>query len=101
MNYTEEEVRNEALAELAASPNGCLTTTQLIELLSDRLKPTGHDAEIAYGRSDTYFSQKVRNLVSHRDQGTGLSSRGLATYDASDESWTITDKGRNYLQQAA
>lgn len=94
MAYTESQVRTEALTELASSKNGRLTTTELIDLLEGRLNPTGHDAEILDGRGDTYFSQKVRNLVSHRDQGTGLVARGLAIYNADDESWTITDKGR-------
>ena len=94
MTYSENEIREEALRELANSRTGKLTTPQLIELLEDRLRPTGKDAEIADGRSDTYFSQKVRNLVSHRNQGTGLSANGLAVYEADDESWTITTTGR-------
>ena len=96
MDYNEEEIRNEALHELSISKNGTLTTTQLIERLESRLQPSGHDADILDQRSDTYFSQKVRNLVSHRDQNTGLSSRGLALYSSDNESWTITDAGRQY-----
>lgn len=94
MSYTESEVRNELLKELAASKTGKLSISELIERLEDRLNPTGKDAMIADGRSDTYFSQKVRNTVSHRDQGTGLSTRGLAIYDPEGESWEITDLGR-------
>jgi hypothetical protein len=94
MPYTEDQIRTEALRELANSPNGRLTTSQLIELLELRLHPQGNDAEILDGRSDTYFSQKVRNLVSHRDQGTGLQTRGLATYDPNTEGWDITVTGR-------
>ena len=97
MSITESEVRNEALVELAGSANGTLTTSELIEVLEARLRPTGKDAELARERSDTYFSQKVRNLVSHRDQSTGLESRGLASYDAEHESWTITDEGREKI----
>ena len=63
------------------------------------MAPTGKDAEMAEGRGDTYFSQKVRNLVSHRDQQTGLSSQGLAVYEADDESWTITADGRALVTQ--
>lgn len=100
MLYNEEQIRNEALKELAASPTGTLTTTDLITLLEERLSPTGKDAEIAYGRSDTYFSQKVRNLVSHRNQATGLASRGLAHYDHDNESWTITSSGRGLTTAA-
>jgi hypothetical protein len=94
MSITEAEIRAAALAELAKSPSGRLTTSQLIDRLIDRMSPTGHDAEVAANRSDTYFSQKVRNLVSHRDVGTGLQARGLAVYNSEDESWIITDDGR-------
>lgn len=97
MTYTEAQIRIEALVELANSKNGVLTTSQLIELLESRLKPTGKDADIADGRGDTYFSQKVRNLVSHRDQGPGLERNGFAMYDANEESWTITDEGRDQV----
>lgn len=101
MVYSEAEIRIEALRELARAPNGQLTTTQLIEKLENRLNPTGKDAEIADGRGDTYFSQKVRNLVSHRNQGTGLVARELASYDADTESWTISDLGRQDPEIAA
>lgn len=101
MVYSEAEIRIEALRELAGAPDGQLTTTELIEKLENRLNPTGKDAEIADGRGDTYFSQKVRNLVSHRNQGTGLVARELARYDADTESWTISDLGRQYPDKAA
>ncbi|MGR3476497.1 MULTISPECIES: hypothetical protein [unclassified Sulfitobacter] len=97
MIYSESQIRTEALKELNNSASGTLTTSQLIELLENRLKPTGKDAEIADGRGDTYFSQKVRNLVSHRDQGPGLARLGYATYDADEESWTITQSGRDQV----
>jgi hypothetical protein len=96
MSYTEEQVRNEAMRELLHSPGGRLSTTQLIDRLSARLPIEGKDAQIAHGRSDTYFSQKVRNLVSHRSQSTGLQARGLADYDANDETWTLTRQGRSH-----
>lgn len=95
MQYSESQIRVEALVELNKAANGTLTTTQLIHQLEDRLKPTGKDAEIVDGRGDTYFSQKVRNLVSHRDQGPGLSTNKFADYDAVNESWTITQRGRD------
>lgn len=101
MVYPESQIRVEALRELAKAPKGTLTTSQLIKRLETRLQPTGKDAEIADGRDDTYFSQKVRNLVSHRDQGTGLVARKLADYDSDSESWTITDLGRENPENAA
>lgn len=99
MVYTEADIRRAALKELVAAPGCTLTTSKLIEKLTLRLGPTGRDAEIAYGRSDTYFSQKVRNLVSHRNQGTGLQARGLADYDSQRESWTLTRLGRSVAAQ--
>ena len=96
MSYTEAMVRKEALKELLQSPGQTLTTSQLISKLSKKLSPTGKDADIATNRSDTYFSQKVRNLVSHRNQSTGLQARDLADYDAATESWTLTKSGRRF-----
>ena len=96
MRYTEEQVRNEAMKELIQAPGGHLSTSQLIDRLSARLPLVDKDAEIAHGRSDTYFSQKVRNLVSHRNQTTGLQARGYADYSSDDESWTLTKVGRSH-----
>ena len=96
MSYKEEVIRNEAMKELLKAPGQTLTTSQLILKLTKRLGPVGRDSEIAINRSDTYFSQKVRNLVSHRNQSTGLQSRGLADYDALGESWTLTKAGRSH-----
>ncbi len=96
MTYTEAEIRDETCRELMRVPRQTLSTSQLIQRLSKRLKPTGKDAQFAKNRSDTYFSQKVRNLVSHRNQSTGLAARGIADYDKPSESWTLTKTGRSY-----
>ena len=73
-----------------------ITTSRLKSLLVDLLKPTGKDAEIARNRSDTYFEQKVRNLVSHRT----LQRRGYAEYGrrGNDGIHTITEVGRAFLK---
>lgn len=94
MPITESEIRVAAIRELATTRSGRLTTTELIERLTDTMKPVGHDMDILEGRSDTVFSQKVRNLVSHRNQASGLQGQDLANYDADTESWTITNAGR-------
>lgn len=99
MPYTEAEIRQEILNELAATKSGTLTISELIERLEGRLSPAGHDAEILDDRSDTVFSQKVRNTVSHRAANTSLESKGLAIYDPEAETWTITDAGRNLAKQ--
>lgn len=96
MLYKESQIRDAAMKALLAAQGQTLTTSNLIKSLSRSLSPTGRDAEIAQNRSDTYFSQKVRNLVSHRNQSTGLQARGLADYDAPSESWTLTKSGRHY-----
>jgi hypothetical protein len=96
MPYKEEQVRIEAMKQLLHAPGCRLSTSQLIDRLSAKLPLSGTDAQIAYKRSDTYFSQKVRNLVSHRNQSTGLQARGLADYDGACESWTLTKQGRSH-----
>jgi len=73
-----------------------ITTSRLKSLLVDLLRPTGKDAEIAKNRSDTYFEQKVRNLVSHRT----LQGRGYAEYRkvGRDGVHTVTEAGRAFLR---
>lgn len=71
-----------------------MTTTDLIAALDKQFEPTGEDAEILEGRSDTRFSQKVRNLVSHRGYPNGLETHGYAVYDKGRSGWTITLAGR-------
>lgn len=84
----------------AARDNGGeITMTQLIEVLEEEFEPGGTDAEILDGRRDTHFSQKVRNLISHRDTGTSMFTKGYATYHAPSESITITDAGKGFLDQ--
>ncbi|HEY3918448.1 MAG TPA: hypothetical protein VGL83_11680 [Stellaceae bacterium] len=51
---------------LDSSPNGEMLTTNIILALSARFRPEGEDNEILAKRSDTKFSQKVRNLKSHK-----------------------------------
>ena len=41
--------------------------SELIDELIMRMRPDGHDQEILKDRKDTYFSQKVRNLRSHKN----------------------------------
>lgn len=63
--YSEEDLIIPALFELYFTSNG-MTTSMLIKALTESLKPEGTDAEILFGRNDTRFSQKVRNLISHK-----------------------------------
>ena len=87
-----------ALRAAAERPNGEITTTELIGALEDEFQPEGTDAQTLDGRNDTYFSQKVRNLISHRASSTSMFARGYAIYDGASESFRITDVGRHFLE---
>ncbi len=63
--YTEEELIDPSLFEIYKR-GGKITTSDLIKSLTKELNPQGEDSEILFGRKDTRFSQKVRNLVSHK-----------------------------------
>lgn len=63
--FTEEDLINPALYEIYIG-GGQLTTSELIHALTNTLKPQGEDAEKLFGRNDSRFSQKVRNLISHK-----------------------------------
>lgn len=85
--------------EATADAGGTLTTSALISALEVRFQPDGQDGEILSGRSDTYFSQKVRNLISHRETSTSMFSKGYATYHPASESISITGTGHTFLAQ--
>ncbi len=89
---TESELVLPSLYLMTLKPNGCISTTELIQLLTKILKPQGIDAQILNKRNDTYFSQKVRNLKSHDT----LEKLGYAEY--SNSQYSITDKGRELVK---
>lgn len=90
--YTENDLVLPALHFMEQN-GGTITTANLIPRMESYLKPTGIDAEKLENRNDTHLSQKVRNLKCH-DKLTNL---GFATYDYESGLWSITDKGRKYL----
>ncbi len=73
--------------------DGAVSTSDLIKELTAVFNPSGEDAEILKNRRDTKFSQKVRNLKSHRD------SNGMGVYTNINASgkYTLTDEGKKYL----
>lgn len=73
--------------------DGATTTSNLIKELTAVFNPTGEDAEILANRKDTKFSQKVRNLKSHR------SSNSMDIYTSLDSKgrYVLTDAGEKYL----
>lgn len=70
---------------------GRMRISQLIMEIERRFPPTGQDAEILENRSDTYFSQKIRNLVSHRDPATDI-IHGVLKYS------TINDERDGFVE---
>jgi hypothetical protein len=75
--------------------DGKIYTSNLIVILRKKLKPKGKDLRILANRSDDHFSQKVRNLISHR------TLKNYANYTAGknrDGLLVITASGRNYIK---
>jgi hypothetical protein len=95
---TEAQLRIPALQLLANSRSGFMPTSSLIVELTEMFKPEGKDAQIIPGRSDTYFSQKVRNMISHRQSAHSLQRRGWAVYRKEREGMEITETGLAYLR---
>ena len=94
----EDELVVPTLEYLAKQPEGFAVTSDIISHLESIFQPSGEDAEIIEGRSDTKFSQKVRNLISHRNSPNSFVSNGYAEYDTIRHGLIITDAGRTHLQ---
>lgn len=88
---TESQLVLPALYLLSKSENGFVSTSDLITKLTEVMNPIGMDAEILSGRTDTYFSQKVRNLKSHDT----LQRQGYATNV--NDGFEITEHGAAYV----
>lgn len=72
---------------------GRIDTSELIKLLTSLMKPVGQDVEILENRKDTHFSQKVRNLKSHKT----LLKNGFATH--SQDGFIITQTGEEFVKK--
>lgn len=83
---------------LANSPNGFLETSELISELEALFKPDGKDAEVIEGRNDTHFSQKVRNVVSHRESSKNPIAKGWIDYHPKAKGLKITKAGMAVLE---
>ena len=68
-----------------------VTTSYLIEELTQLLQPSGEDIVILENRKDTKFSQKVRNLKSHK------TLKNLGYVKHTDDGFKITEQGKNFL----
>lgn len=87
------------LKMLIEQPDGFLKTADIISALEDYFPLSPEDAEILAGRSDTRFSQIVRNVVSHRTTSTNLIGAGLADYDKGKRGLRITKLGSDWLTE--
>lgn len=95
---TESELTLPSIRILEESNKSWTTTSELIRRLAELFRPTGQDAAILAGRSDTYFSQKVRNLISHKDQPSSFIRQGLAEYSREEGGLRITGLGRKLVR---
>lgn len=92
-NYREAELYVPAMRLLYEAPQQKMTTSELIAGMEEELKPTGTDAELLDGRNDSHFSQKVRNIVSHKGSPNNPIQRGFVQYLSDEKSLALTDKG--------
>ncbi len=93
---SERELVVPTLRLLDDSHSGWMSTSDLIAGMTKLFLPSGQDAEILEGRSDTYFSQKVRNMISHRGQPSSFIGKGLAYYK--ERGLQISDEGRSVVR---
>ena len=96
--YSEKDLILPALKiiyETSQNGNDGITITELVERLRKILKPVGEDLSMLQGRKDDKFSQKVRNLISHKT---------ISKYINKEEKnkntkITITEEGFDYLNK--
>jgi hypothetical protein len=74
------------------APNGEMLTADIIAALVQQFEPEGEDNVILEKRSDTKFTQKVRNLKSHET----LLKAGLAVHIY--RGFKITTAGRKLVE---
>ena len=91
-NFTESELIPAALKIILDKPNGIATKDLIIEL-RNLMNPSGEDLEILSNRNDDKFSQKVRNIKSHKT----LENKGYAKFY--DDKFFITEKGIKFLNE--
>jgi hypothetical protein len=93
---SERELVVPTLRLLDDADRGWMAASDIITRLTELFVPSGQDAAILDGREDTYLSQKVRNMVSHRDQPSSFIHWGLAHYER--DGLRISDPGRSTVR---
>ena len=85
-----------ALLVMATRDGGFITTTELIVELPKYIAIPDEHSDMLRNRSDSKFSQLVRNLKSHRNSYTNFIFRGYA--ESILGGFLITERGREFLQ---
>lgn len=100
MIYTESDLTMPVLIYISSKKEG-ITTSELIKYLSETLKPAGKDLKILKNRKDNHFSQKVRNIVSHKKTKKGIFFRKFAKYKKINGNglFKITPCGLKYIEK--
>lgn len=93
---SERELVVPTLRLLDDGDRGWMATSDIIAHLTELFAPSGQDAEILEGRDDTYISQKVRNVISHRHRPSSFICRGLAHYER--HGLRISNQGRSTVR---
>ena len=93
---SERELVVPTLRLLDDGNRGWMATSDIIAHLTERFAPSGQDAAIPEGQGDTHFSQKVRNMIAHRDQPSNFIHRGLAHYER--HGLRISEQGRSTVR---
>lgn len=94
----ERDLAIPALKAAANKPDGYISTADLISELERIFKPQGLDANTLSGRQDSYFSQIVRNLISHRKTPNSIFAKGYAEYFDDKKGIKITERGQAFLK---
>ena len=85
-----------ALLLMALRQDGIITTTSLIKELPNYIQIPQEELVILQGRKDSKFSQRVRNLKSHKTATTNFIAQGFA--EDMRGGFRITDKGRLFVK---
>lgn len=88
--YSEDDLIEPSLKIISENQFG-ISTSDLILRLREVLKPSGEDLSKLVNRNDDKFSQKVRNLRSHKT----LESKGYVTIK--DGNFYITKAGKEFI----
>lgn len=88
---SEKDLILPSLYLLSQETNKKLSTTDLRTKLRELLSPGGEDLQQLAGRNDDKFSQKVRNLRTHRT----LENNNMTTYSTGE--FTLTNDGETHI----